>query len=513
MENAKSLDCTIKNCSICARGTRTRDAIENAIGYRLLWKEPPQLIAAYFDIRLQDLSSPSHALVSSDEGFPYFENFQFLFEPGLGVDRFQYLKLIEAKVSIPQHERDRTFCKNVGSLAGYFRTKNGLSHFFDYENRCAKAMQSAKEFDLASLPSFLRSEERIREIQKSWLLRPGDREDYLRIRTYGNGAVALNRIGQLAFVQNPELPQGHELDFNDVAKTMWENRIYIAWRSLRIWDLLIQIWRSRLTNPKTGNLALADLEYFLLRITDAAILAAEETKQPVPFETRDLQNRACKGLKKRLSGLAYKHSKRKQDGTERTNWFSAIKNRRSDLSTTEPRGRNQSLVLSEEIKEGEIPLAISKALAEDREKTPGSTDWWEKSLAMFEERKPATIITRVDRDLIDVLFPNRKTVEEKEKRTNLAEEAHHVNVDGDEMTNTLPAPVNEATAVDQVLLAQQIENSVCHSERDHVIWQGRLEGKTLEVLAAELNISKSMVGLVFKGLKQKARLILRERPR
>jgi hypothetical protein len=43
---------------------------------------------------------------------------------------------------------------------------------------------------------------------------------------------------------------------------------------------------------------------------------------------------------------------------------------------------------------------------------------------MFEERKPATMVTRVDRDLIDVLFANRKTVEGREKRTNVEEEEH-----------------------------------------------------------------------------------------
>jgi hypothetical protein len=509
MENVKLARCPIKSCSICSKDV----GVQEAITERLMWGEPPQLISAFFNVNMQDLTLHPLGNLKLPDSFPFFENFQFLLRSARTVDCFRYLKATENQVATPRKNDDLVFCKVVSSLAGYFLTREGFVHFVDYINLCEEAIRLAEQFNLDELPiSFFRSADRIKEVGESWLL---GRPMCSQIKIYGNGAVTLGRIAREAFVQGPHLLTGSNFEFSEKAKIRWASQVFLAWFSHRVFfERTIPLWRKRLTNIKTGDLNMADADYFLLRITDAAILASKEAKQGEVSETLELQNRSFRDLKRELQGIAYKYSKRKLDGTKRRDWRSAINNRRSDLSKSESKVRDKRTVFSEEVSEVEIPWAIFAAVLRDRqETTSGLEDLWKKSLEMFEDRKPAPIVTRVSRDLIDIMNPHRRQVEGKEKRTNL-EDTHHTDID--DLADTLPSQKAEIAAAEHLILEQldQLENSICHTKRDHIIWRRKLvEGKTLENIAAELNMSKSRVDQLLKDLKQKARRILLNKSR
>jgi hypothetical protein len=514
MENEKV--CPIKNCSICAQSTGIQDAIAD----RLLWREPPGIIGQLFAIRVQDLAAHFSRLQPTEE-FPFFENFQFLLRPALTIDPLRYLKIIEAQVAVPRQKDDQDFCKIVGSVAEYFGTEEGSVHFLDYVGLCENAMRLAEGLNLIGLPvSFFRSEERIKESKASWLI---GRPMHSQIRSYGNGAVTLGRIARFAFVQGPHHQSGSNFEFSPKAKTRWFNQIFFAWVSHRIWaERTLPVLRDRLTNPRTGEPSITDADYFLLRITDAALSASREAKQAEPCEVLDMQSRAYKDLQHDLRGVAHKYSKRTPDGQRPSNWRSAIDVVRNDPSKTEPRARDKRKVFSEEIRNIEIPFAIGKAVAEDRTPVSG---WWEKNVEIFEERKSTPIVTRVDRDLIDLLYPNKKTMDGKEERKNLESEVEHSVIDtiaeSYEADSYSPASGRDRAILSDTLASQekervarlharitveQIGKLVCHRDIEARVWRGKfLEGKTLEELASILELSKSRVGQILDNSLDKAR--------
>ncbi|HXN20409.1 MAG TPA: hypothetical protein VN875_18880 [Candidatus Binatus sp.] len=514
MENEKV--CPIRDCSICARSAGIQDAIADC----LLWREPPGIIAQLFAVRMQDLAAHFSTLRPTEK-FPFFENFQFLLRPSPDVDPLRYLKIIEAQVTVPRQIEDQDFCKIVGSVAGYFGTEEGSVNFLDYIGLCEKAMSLADGLNLSRLPvSFFRSEERIKEIKASWLI---GRPMHSQIRIYGNGAVTLGRIARFAFVQGPHLQPGSNFEFSQKAKTSWFNQIFHAWVSHRIWaGRTLPVMRNRLTNPRTGELSMTDADYFLLRITDAAILASQETKQVEPCEVLDMQDHAYKDLQRDLRGVAHKYSKRTRNGQRPSNWRSSIDVVRNDPSKIEPRVRDKRKVLSEEIRDVEIPFAIGKAVTEDRTPVSG---WWEKNLEIFEERKSTPIVTRVNCDLIDLLYPNKETIGGKEERRNLESEVEHsvietiaASYDADNhssataresaiLSDTLASQEKESMArLHARITVDQIGKLVCHRDIETLVWRGKfLEGKTLEELARTLKLSKSRVGQILDSSLNKAR--------
>jgi hypothetical protein len=443
-------------CSVCEKSTEFQASILEA----LLWREPIESIAEFYSALPDDVLSHS-GVENVPDSFPFFERSDFLFGRSTFGALVARLPRIAARVETAARPSDHSFCLIVRSVCDYFGG-NGHSTLLKYARVFDLVAREANCVELPEDRNFVRSVQRLDEVRRGWLLEHPDRD---RIRIYGHGAVAISQIARFAFKGDGKFV------FDETAQTQWALRQFFAFFS---WRWFLGPWMKQL---RQRNPSRADRSYWMMRIAGVPFVTQETALAPDTQAEKD----AFRSLRKQLHGIVIKRSKSSR-------W-------QATLNTERPRP-DGSLRFSEELADVEMPFAIAKALAEDRARTPEG-GWWEHLVKEMLDGKAIPIVTRVDRDLVDVLR---------------ARKPHEIHLNGtggqftilDTRCGTNP---DEFAKTDARLTIEKIGQSVCHTPLERAIWQGNVEGKTLHKMSKELGFSKSRVDQIWKDLLTKARKI------
>jgi hypothetical protein len=441
-------------------------ALQAPVLEALRWREPIEAITDFYPDADEILArNPDSASIKAPRSFPFFERPDFLFAVPTFDALLDRLPKVAAHVETPVRQIDNGFCLIVRSVCDYFGG-GGRQILRAHARAFDLVAQHANSIELPDDPGFLRSIDRLNEVRDGWLLNDPDQE---RIQIYGHGAVTISQIARFAF------RGGQQFIFDDEARDRWAKRQFCSFFA---WRWFAGPWIAALRRRDPSK---ADTAYWDLRAAGVPFVSAENaapTGGDVHGSTPIIsvaEAKAFQALQKELRGIVMRRSK--------SSCWQAI------LHTDRPTGSRR---FAEELADGEMPLAIAKALAEDRAKTP-EDGWWEHLINEMLSGSTVPIVSRVDRDLIDAIRKSRPA-----------------EVDVSECQLTIFSARDDASfrKTDLRLTIDKIRQCVCHSDCDRAIWDGYVAGKTLHQIGKVVGLSKSRVDQVLKELFAKARAIV-----
>lgn len=430
------------------------------------WKQPAALISARMGGSIElDRLQPSFPVPSS---FPFFERADFLFDVESEGEVLSRLTNVSRFVKARQRQTDQDCCKIVLSLCEYFSTDNGRILFRHYAANCVRAFEEARSADLDQISD----EQVLALIERVWLLNhPSIRECLLR---YGHEAVTLLRIFRTAH-------QGDgDLKFDESSLEKWATEVSACLTAFRYF---LERWIPMLRGKSD-----ADVHYFALRVASYPFPPILDEKGNVVengiVNDPKLEFASFAELNRRLRGLVGKYQK--------------VSGWKGDLAVQRKDGGYRS---AEEIAEVEIPFAIGKAIGEDRASTPRD-GWLTHVLGQFRESQPAPIVTRVQRDLSDIIdHEQRKTGEQGfvDRSIDIADLVSDLLKDASPATKAKRVVLfdtlsqgqrDEINALNIRLKLDSFKHRVCRTKFDEEIWELRfVEGLSLKETVEKLRAS------------------------